>query len=278
LFIYLLPLEILFPASSEHNRQSRLVLDSRYPDGEGGNAIIRPMSAVDWQTPANRSLALSWSGGKDSALALLALRQAGTEPVALLTTFTEDFDRVSMHAVRRELARAQAREAGIPLVEVEIPASCPNATYEQRMAATLGAPPLDGVGAIAFADLFLEEIRAYRVERMARAGREALFPVWGRETAELAREFIAAGFEATLVCVDPAQLHPSFVGRRFDEALLADLPAGVDPCGENGEFHTFVHAGPIFARPIPIELGEAVTRDGFAFQDVLPARSAAAPA
>jgi len=236
------------------------------------------MSTADGQTAANQPLALSWSGGKDSALALLALRDAGTEPVALLTTFTEDFDRVSMHAVRRELTRAQAREAGIPLVEIEIPASCPNETYEERIAAALGAPPLDRVDAIAFADLFLEEIRAYREERLARARREARFPIWGRDTAELAREFIAAGFEATLVCVDPAQLDPSFVGRRFDEALLADLPAGVDPCGENGEFHTFVHAGPVFARPIPIELGERVRREGFAFQDVLPARSAAAPA
>ena len=211
-------------------------------------------------------------------MALLALREAGTEPVALLTTFTEDFDRISMHAVRRELARAQAGAAGIALVEVDIPAVCPNDLYEERMAAALSAPPLDRVGAVAFADLFLEEIRAYREERLTGAGRDALFPVWGRDTAELAREFVGAGFEATLVCVDPSQLDPSFVGRPFDDALLADLPAGVDPCGENGEFHTFVHAGPIFNDPIPIELGEAVTRDGFAFQDVLPARPSPRPA
>ena len=219
------------------------------------------------------TVALSWSGGKDSALALWALRREQTEPVALITTFTEDFERISMHGVRRELARAQTEAAGTALVEVDIPAPCPNEVYEERMAGALGAPPLDGASAIAFADLFLEDIRAYREERLAAAGRDALFPLWGRDTGELAREFIDAGFEAVLVCVDPAQLDPSFVGRPFDEALLDDLPAGVDPCGENGEFHTFVHAGPVFERPIEIELGEAVMRDGFAFQDLLPARS-----
>ncbi len=214
-------------------------------------------------------VALSWSGGKDSALALRALREEGTEPVALITTFTADFGRISMHGVRRELARAQAKAIGVPLVEVDIPAACPNEVYEERMAQALRAPELEGVGTIAFADLFLEDIRAYREERLAGAGRGALFPVWGRDTGELAREFVDAGFEAVLVCVDPAQLDPSFAGRPFDEALLADLPADVDPCGENGEFHTFVHAGPIFERPIEIELGEAVTREGFAFRDLL---------
>ncbi len=219
------------------------------------------------------SVTLSWSGGKDSALALRALRDAGTSPVALLTTFTEDHDRISMHAVRRELARAQAAATGIPLVEVDIPAACPNEVYEERMARALGTPPLDRAGAMAFADLFLADIRAYREERLTGAGRSAVFPLWERDTGELAREFIEAGFEAVLVCVDPAQLDPSFVGRPFDEALLADLPAGVDPCGENGEFHTFVHAGPIFEHPIEIALGETVTRDGFAFQDLLPGHS-----
>ena len=215
-------------------------------------------------------MALAWSGGKDSALALWELRRQGTEPVALLTTFTEDYDRVSMHGVRRELVRSQAEAAGLPLVEVDIPAACPNKMYEDRMARALEAPPLDGVEAIAFADLFLEEIRAYREERLARAERQALFPIWGRNTGALARDFIEAGFEAVLVCVDPAQLDPSFVGRPFGELLLADLPPGVDPCGENGEFHSFVHAGPIFDRPIAIEPGEAVVRDGFAFQDLIP--------
>jgi uncharacterized protein (TIGR00290 family) len=215
------------------------------------------------------AIALSWSGGKDSALALWALRQQGREPAALLTTITEDYNRVSMHAVRSELLRAQAQATGIELVEIPIPADCVNATYEERMARALASPPLDRVPTIAFADLFLADIRDYREERLAQADRSGLFPLWGRDTAGLAREFVAAGFEATLVCVDPTQLDPSFVGRRFDEALLADLPAGVDPCGENGEFHTFVHAGPIFDAPIPVELGEAAMREGFAFQDLL---------
>ncbi len=225
---------------------------------------------------AAKHIALSWSGGKDSALALWALREElGVEPMALLTTVTEDYDRVSMHGVRSELVRAQAEAVGLELVEIGIPAACPDETYEARMAAALDAPSLDAAGTIAFADLYLEDIRAYREERLASIGREAIFPIWGRDTTALAREFIAAGFEAVLVCVDPAQLDASFVGRPFDEALLADLPAGVDPCGENGEFHTYVHAGPIFGRPVEFELGEAVTRDGFAFQDLLPTRAAA---
>jgi len=216
------------------------------------------------------ALALSWSGGKDSALALWVLREElGTEPVALLTTITEDYDRISMHAVRSELLRAQARATGVELVEISIPAACVNTTYEERMEAALTAPPLDQVPTIAFGDLFLEDVRAYRETRLAGAGRSALFPLWRRDTTALAREFIAAGFEATLVSVDPNQLDPAFVGRRFDEALLAELPTGVDPCGENGEFHTFVHAGPVFEAPIAVELGEAVMRDGFAFQDLL---------
>jgi uncharacterized protein (TIGR00290 family) len=220
-------------------------------------------------------VALSWSGGKDSALALQVLQdELGIEPAALLTTLTEGFDRVSMHGVRGALLRAQAEAVGVPLVEVLIPAACPNEVYEARMAQALDSPSLDEVTQIAFADLFLEEIRAYREERLAGAGREALFPVWGRDTRALAEEFVAAGFEAVLVCVDPAQLDPSFVGRPFDAELLGDLPAGVDPCGENGEFHTFVHAGPIFRRPVAVELGEAVTRDGFAFRDLVPAQSA----
>jgi uncharacterized protein (TIGR00290 family) len=216
-----------------------------------------------------RSVALSWSGGKDSALALWVLRQAGVEPVALLTTFTEDFDRVSMHAVRRELARTQAEAAGLPLVEVDIPAACPNAIYEERMAVALESKPLSEVEAFAFADLYLEDIRRYREERLLGRGREALFPLWGRDTSVLAREFIEAGFEAVLVCVDPSRLDPDFAGRSFDLDLLADLPEGVDPCGEDGEFHTFVHAGPIFERPIAIGLGRTVARDGFVFQDVV---------
>lgn len=217
------------------------------------------------------AVALSWSGGKDSALALRALRdELGTEPAALLTTVTEDYGRVSMHGVRRELARAQADAARLPLVEVGIPAACSNDVYEARMTEALAAPPLDEVSGMAFADLFLEDIRTYREERLCTVGREALFPLWGRDTGDLAREFIDAGFEAVLVCVDPSRLDPSFVGRAFDDSLLADLPPSVDPCGENGEFHTFVHAGPIFDSRIGIELGETAMRDGFAFKDLIP--------
>jgi uncharacterized protein (TIGR00290 family) len=217
-------------------------------------------------------VALSWSGGKDSALALWVMREEmGVEPAALLTTITEDYDRVSMHGVRSELVRAQAEAAGLPLVEVGIPAACVNEVYEERIGAALAAPPLADLPAMAFADLFLEDIRAYREARLAPVGREAIFPLWGRDTTALAARFVEAGFEATICCLDPQRLDPSFAGRRFDRSFLADLPASVDPCGENGEFHTFVHAGPIFAAPIAVELGETQTREGFVFTDLLPA-------
>jgi len=217
------------------------------------------------------SVVLSWSGGKDSALALWTMREQGTEPAALLTTFTEDYDRVSMHAVRRPLLEAQAAAVGVPLVRIGIPAACPNEVHEERMAAALAAPPLDAVEEFAFADLFLADIRAYREERLAAIGRRATFPLWGRETGPLAERFIAAGFAATLVCVDPRRLAPSFAGRAFDADLLQDLPAGIDPCGENGEFHTFVTAGPIFSAPVAVEHGATAERDGFVFCDLLPA-------
>jgi uncharacterized protein (TIGR00290 family) len=223
-------------------------------------------------SPAGQDqVVLSWSGGKDSALALWAMREElGVEPTALLTTFTEDYGRVSMHAVRRELLEAQAAAVGVPLVEVGIPAGASNDIYEERFAAALAAPALAKVETVAFADLFLADIRTYREERLAAIGRRATFPVWGRDTAALAERFIEVGFEATLVCIDPAQLDRSFVGRSFDADLLRDLPAGVDPCGENGEFHTFVSAGPIFSAPVPVEHGETVERDGFVFHDLLP--------
>jgi uncharacterized protein (TIGR00290 family) len=232
-------------------------------------------SAAPAPTP-DASVALSWSGGKDSALALGVLREElGIEPAALLTTFTEGRERVSMHDVRAELVRAQAAAAGLPLVEILIPPASVNEVYEQRMATALSTPPLAAARTMVFADLFLEEIRAYREARLLGAGREALFPLWGRDTAALARRFVEAGFEATLICVDPRQIDPSFAGRAFDEALLADLPASADPCGENGEFHTFVHAGPIFAAPIAVEVGETVERDGFVFADLSRVRPAA---
>ena len=217
------------------------------------------------------SPALSWSGGKDSALALHALRGAGAEPSVLITTVTEGYDRISMHGVRRELLARQAEAAGIPLLVVSIPPECPNELYEARMADAFAAEPLRSTQSVAFGDLFLEDVRAYREQRLAAAGRRAEFPLWGRDTAELAREFVAAGFAAVLVCVDPTKLDAAFAGRHFDSALLADLPVGVDPCGENGEFHTFVTAGPIYTAPIAVEQGEIVERDGFVFCDLLPA-------
>lgn len=221
-------------------------------------------------TPASVRHALSWSGGKDSALALWRLRAQGIEPEALITTVTDVHDRISMHGVRRELLAAQADSLGIPLVEIPIPPGCVNEVYEARMAEAFAAPPLRDVEAVAFGDLFLEDIRAYREQRLTASGRHGLFPVWGQDTSALASEFIAAGFQAYIACLDPRVLDASFAGRRYDESLLADLPAGVDPCGENGEFHTFVSAGPIFREPIACRTGEVVEREGFVFCDLLP--------
>jgi uncharacterized protein (TIGR00290 family) len=221
--------------------------------------------------PRSAPPALSWSGGKDSALACWRLRAAARSPAALLTTVTEVYERISMHGVRRELLLAQARALGAPLVEIPIPPRCPNAVYEARMTEAFARPPLRDAREVAFGDLFLEDIRAYREARLEASGRRAVFPLWGADTAALAHEFVAAGFEAVVVCVDPRKLDPSFAGRPYDERLLADLPEGVDPCGENGELHTFVHAGPIFSAPIPCRTGEVVEREGFVFCDVLPA-------
>jgi uncharacterized protein (TIGR00290 family) len=228
------------------------------------------VGAGDWY--GRGVLALSWSGGKDSALVLHELRErSGSIPQALITTITADHGRISIHGVRRELLDDQARAAGLPLVTVEIAAGASNDVYEQRMEHALGEAPLTEVQTIAFGDLFLADIRAYREERLRRVGKQAVFPLWGRDTNALAREFVAAGFEAVLVCVDPSRLDPSFAGRRFDAELLADLPADVDPCGENGEFHTFVYAGPVFSAPIACQVGATIERDGFVFCDVLPA-------
>lgn len=214
--------------------------------------------------------ALSWSGGKDSALTLWTLRREGVEPEALITTVTDVYERISMHGVRRELLARQANAAGIALVEVRIPPACVNDVYETRMAQAFASPSLSDVQAVAFGDLFLEDVRAYRETRLAANNMRGLFPLWGRDTGVLAREFIAAGFQAIIACLDPRVLDASFAGRAYDAQLLAELPASVDPCGENGEFHTFVHAGPIFAEPIACETGEVLERDGFVFCDVIP--------
>ena len=221
--------------------------------------------------PQRAAFALSWSGGKDSALALWTLRRRQLEPEALITTVTGTYARISMHGVRRELLARQAEALGIPLVEVVIPPRCVNEIYDTRMAEAFSAGPLSGIEAVAFGDLFLADVRAYREGRLAAAGKHGLFPLWGYDTAALAREFLDAGFEATLVCVDPRVLDPAFCGRRYDGRLLAELPPDVDPCGENGEFHTFVSAGPIFAEPIACAIGEIVERDGFVFCDLTPA-------
>jgi uncharacterized protein (TIGR00290 family) len=215
-------------------------------------------------------LALSWSGGKDSALTLWTLRRDGREPEALVTTVTETYDRISMHGVRRELLARQAHALGIALVEVMIPPACSNEIYEQRIERAFTTPELAGTDAVAYGDLFLEDIRAYRETRLAATGKRGLFPIWGLDTTKLAYDFIDAGFEATLICVDPTKLDPSFAGRAFDKQLLADLPADVDLCGENGEFHTFVHAGPILDTNIACTRGEIVQRDGFVFCDLIP--------
>lgn len=213
---------------------------------------------------------IAWSSGKDSAWALHEVRRAGNyEIVAALTTVTDTFARVSMHGVREELLQAQLAAARLPSIVVRIPFPCPNDVYEREMAAALARVKADGVTHVIFGDLFLEDVRAYRERRLADVGMQAAFPLWRRPTEALAREMIAAGLEAHLATVDLAKLPPSFAGRRYNEALLADLPGGTDPCGENGEFHSFVAAGPMFTHRIPVTLGGTVTRDGFAYADLL---------
>jgi uncharacterized protein (TIGR00290 family) len=212
-----------------------------------------------------------WSGGKDSAMALHALRAArDCRITALLTTITEEYDRISMHGVRRALLERQAESLGLPLHAVLIPPQCINATYEQRMKEALALHFAQGVRRVAFGDIFLEDLRVYREKNLAQVGMQALFPIWKRDTHELAREFVRQGFRAIAVCVDPRVLDASFAGRELDASFFADLPPGVDACGENGEFHTFVFDGPVFKTPIPIRVGEKVLRDGFCFCDLLP--------
>ena len=212
----------------------------------------------------------SWSTGKDSAFGLWTLlRDPAYEVRSLLTTITEDYDRVSMSGVREALLDRQAEAVDLPVIKVRIPPACANEVYEQRMASTLAAEAFDGIDHVAFSDLFLEDVRAYREERLARVGKEGMFPLWGRDTGDLAEEMVATGFRAIVVCVDPRVLDRSFAGRAFDDAFLADLPKGVDPCGENGEFHTFVWDAPMYREAISCRTGEVVTRDGFVYCDVV---------
>ncbi len=212
-----------------------------------------------------------WSGGKDSAMALHAvLQQRDIQVVSLLTTITDEYNRISMHGVRRELLEKQAQSIGLPLHEVRIPPQCVNSLYESRMEEALRIHYAKGVRTVAFGDIFLEDLRAWREKNLARIGMTALFPIWKRDTRELIRHFHASRFRSIAVCVDSKVLAPSFAGRELDESFFRDLPPQVDPCGENGEFHTFVFDGPIFRRPIPVRTGEVVQRDSFVFCDLLP--------
>jgi uncharacterized protein (TIGR00290 family) len=214
---------------------------------------------------------MSWSSGKDSARALHEVRTAGSvEVVGLLTTVNSTADRVAMHGVRRALLEAQAAAVGLPLQVVELPWPCPDGIYEERMTAALDQGRQVGIGAVVFGDLYLEDVRAYREQALEGTGVMPVFPLWGRPTDELAGELLSLGFRAIVTCVDLAQAPGELAGRWYDEALLADLPAGADPCGENGEFHTVVVDGPGFSHPIEVERGVVVEREGFVFADVIP--------
>ncbi len=213
---------------------------------------------------------LSWSSGKDAAYALHRLRRdPNLEVVGLLSTVNAAADRVAMHAVRRSLLELQAEAVGVPLLVAPLPSPCSNEAYEAAMTSALAEARALGVEAVAFGDIFLEDVRRYREERMRQTGMATLFPLWGEPSARLAAEMVDAGTRAVLTCVDPRALDASFVGRAFDRRLLAELPAGVDPCGERGELHTFAWDGPAFRHPVPVTVGETVTRDGFVFADLL---------
>src|SRR3954452_11226403 len=222
----------------------------------------RRCGAANAGAPMKPKALIAWSSGKDSAWALHEVRRTGEyDVVGALTTVSETFDRVSMHGVRNALLTAQLEAAGLPPTLVHIPFPCPNDVYESRMETTLAAAKADGISHVIFGDLFLEDVRAYREQKLAGTGITPLFPLWQRPTAALAREMIDAGVETYLVCVDVKQLAKSLAGRRFDYALLAELPTAADPCGENGEFHTFVAAGPMLSRRIPVRVEEVVERE-----------------
>ena len=214
---------------------------------------------------------LSWSSGKDCAFALHRIRETGeVEVVCLLTTVNAEFRRAAMHGVRVDILRRQAEAMGLPLVEVPLPWPCPNDAYDRQMAGAVDALKADGIRHMVFGDLFLEDIRDYRETRLEAVGMSAVFPLWQIPTDRLAREMITAGVEARVATVDLSKLDASFAGRTWDVGFLDDLPDGVDPCGENGEFHTCVLNGPVFHAPIRVEVGETVIRDGFAYADLIP--------
>ena len=214
---------------------------------------------------------VSWSSGKDSAFALCETRRLGlAEIVGVITTVNERFDRVAMHGVRSELLDRQIAALNLPAIKVLIPSPCTNEIYEARMADACATIKASGVHHLIFGDLFLEDIRAYRERTLAALGMTPIFPLWGRNTRRLAAEMIECGLVAHVVCLDPKQIPASFAGRRFDAALLDEIPAHVDPCGENGEYHTVVSQGPMFSAPIGVSVGQTVERDGFVFTDVIP--------
>jgi len=215
---------------------------------------------------------ISWSSGKDSAFAFYEARRLGLADIAgVLTTVNEVHDRVAMHGTRNSLLDRQIEELGLPVIKVPLPSPCPNEIYEQRMAVAVEQIKAQGIRHMVFGDLYLEDIRAYRVEKLAAAGMEAIFPLWLRNTRQLAGDMIASGLTAHIVCLDPRRIDRKFAGRRFDSALLSELPPDIDPCGENGEFHTAVSAGPMFRSAIPVTVGETVERDGFVFTDLVAA-------
>ena len=228
------------------------------------------LDRVQWGRGATKVL-LSWSGGKDSALALHEISESkGYRVVSLLTTLTKDFGRVSMHGVRRQLLLEQAKRLRLPVAEVWIRKGAANEEYEEQMSRVLAESRASGVEGVVFGDLFLRDIRRYREDELSKAKMSCAFPLWGKDTKRLARHFVDLGFKAVVCTVDPRAHDPSFCGREFDAAFLDDLPASVDPCGENGEFHTFVYAGPIFDEENRVRKGEVVYRDGFFFADVSP--------
>ena len=231
-----------------------------------------PCAAIAPPPLRSGAVLVSWSGGKDSCLALYEMQKAANIHIAaLLTTVTRDFDRISMHGVRRVLLEQQAQRLGLPLRQILIAKGAGNDEYEQKMGETFRTYRDQGINAVVFGDLFLQDIRAYRERLLARFNMTGLFPVWGRDTTQFIRDFIGLGFKAIIVCVDPAQLDPAFCGRLIDEDFLADLPARADPCGENGEFHSFVFDGPNFSKPVSFSIGETVCRDSFWFCDLVPA-------
>lgn len=272
-----------FPTKKEAARCRTSIGPARWDSGASQSSLTPTSGPSGWSKSRLRGafrhnhgvatpVVFSWSAGKDSAFGLWTLlRDPAYEVRALLTTITEGYDRVSMSGVREELLDRQAETLGLHLIKVRIPPKCVNEVYEQRMASTLDGEQFLGIQHVAFSDLFLEDVRAYREERLARGGKRGVFPLWGRDTGELAQEMIESRFRAIVVCVDPRALDPSFAGRAFDSRFLNDLPKGVDPCGENGEFHTFVWDGPMYREPISCRTADVVTRDGFVYCDVVRA-------